>query len=142
MGLCLSTMGNSDLVSGIGGLDAVKGASFDQAVIESKLWENMRNFMKAYTINKELTALDVVKQVGYGGTFITHPHTAKHFKKELIFRDTSFDHWESTRSAAMVPEAKEIARKLLAEHTVPGFDAEVISKGNDMIARFEKSGHA
>jgi trimethylamine--corrinoid protein Co-methyltransferase len=142
MGLCLSTMGNSDLVSGIGGLDAVKGASFDQAVIEAKLWENIRQFMRSYVISKELTALDTVKQVGYGGTFITNPHTAKHFKKELIFKDSSFAHWEATRSSAMVPEARQIAKKLLAEHRVEGFDKDVLSGGNEIIARFEKTGRA
>lgn len=138
MGLCLSTMGNSDLVSGIGGLDAVKGASFDQAVIESALWENVRHFMKRYTVSKETIALDVVKKVGHGGTFITHPHTAKNFKSELIFKDPTFAKWEATLSRAMVPEAKEIARKLLAEHRVPAIDKEIISKGDAAIAQFER----
>ncbi len=139
-GLALSTMGNSDLVSGIGGLDAVKGASFDQAVIESKLWESMRSFMRPYTISRENIALDVVKQVGYGGTFITHPHTARHFKSELIFKDPELAKWEVNKSTAMVPEAKEIARRILAEHRPPAIDRDVVTKGDGIIARFEGTG--
>mgnify|MGYP001067800117 CR=1 FL=1 len=139
MGLALSTMGNSDLVSGIGGLDAVKGASFDQAVIESKLWESFRQFMRGYTISKETIALDVVKKVGHGNTFISHPHTAKHFKSELIFKDPTLAKWEVNRSTAMVPEAKEIARKLLAEHRPPAVDKDIVSMGDEVIARFEKT---
>ncbi len=140
MGLCLSTMGNSDLVSGIGGLDAVKGASFDQAVIESALWESVRHFMRKYTVSKETIALDVVKQVGYGNTFISHPHTARNFKSELIFKDHTHAAWEATMSRAMVPEAKEIARRLLSEHRVPAIDNDVVSKGDAIIAQFERSG--
>lgn len=139
MGLCLSTMGNSDLVSGIGGLDAVKGASFDQAVIESALWESVRHFMKRYTVSKETIALDVVRQVGHGNTFITHPHTARNFKSELIFKDQTYAKWESTMSRSMVPEAKEIARKLLAEHSVPAIDKDIVSEGDAIIAQFERS---
>lgn len=140
-GLTLSTLGNSDLVSGIGGLDAVKGASFDQAVIESKLWESVRDFMRPYTIDEENIALDVVKQVGYAGTFISHPHTARHFRKELIFKDPSLSMWEVNRSTAMVPEAKEIARKILAEHRPPQIDGDIVSKGDEVIASFEKGVH-
>ncbi len=140
-GLALSTMGNSDLVSGIGGLDAVKGASFDQAVIESKLWESVRTFMRSYTISRETIALDVVKQVGHGNTFISHPHTAKHFKSELIFKDPSLARWEVNKSTSMVPEAKEIARKLLAEHRPPTIDKAIVSKGDEVIAMFEKAAH-
>jgi trimethylamine--corrinoid protein Co-methyltransferase len=138
MGLCLSTMGNSDLVSGIGGLDAVKGASFDQAVIEAKLWEGVRHFMKTYTVSKETIALDVVRQVGYGNTFITHPHTARNFKSELIFKDQTFSKWEATMSRAMVPEARDIAKKLLAEHRPPEIAKDVVERGNEVIARFER----
>lgn len=140
-GLSLSTMGNTDLVSGIGGLDAVKGASFDQAVIESKIWESVRWFMKNYTISKETIALDVVKQVGYGNTFITHPHTARNFKSELIFKDPSLAKWEVNKSTAMVPEAKEIARKLLAEHRPPAIEKDVVARGDEVIARFERAAH-
>jgi trimethylamine--corrinoid protein Co-methyltransferase len=140
-GLALSTMGNSDLVSGIGGLDAVKGASFDQAVIESKLWKSVRTFMRSYTISREMIALDVVKQVGHGNTFISHPHTAKHFRSELIFKDPSLARWEVNKSTSMVPEAKEIARKLLAEHRPPTIDKAIVSKGDEVIALFEKTAH-
>ena len=138
-GLALSTMGNSDLVSGIGGLDAVKGASFDQAVIESKLWESYRTFMRGYTISREMIALDVVKQVGHGGTFITHPHTAKHFRSELVFKDPSLAGWEVNRSTSMVPEAKAIARRLLAEHMPPKMDEGIVREGDAAIAQFEKA---
>lgn len=139
MGLCLSTMGNSDLVSGIGGLDAVKGASFDQAVIESTLWESVRHYMRRYTVSKETIALDVVNEVGHGNTFITHPHTARTFKSELIFKDQTFAKWEATMSRTMVPEAKEIARRLLAEHTVPAIERDIVAKGDAIIGQFERS---
>jgi len=139
MGICLSTMGNTDLISGIGGLDAVKGASFDQAVIEAKLWESMRLFMKQFQVTKDTIALDVVKQVGHGNSFIAHPHTARNFRNELVFRDMTWAKWEKTMSDEMVPEARDIARKLLKEHTVPGIDAQVVARGNEIMAEYEKN---
>ena len=138
MGLALSTLGNTDLVSGIGGLDAVKGASFDQAVIDSKLWEQVRGFMRDHVIDESSIALDVVRQVGHGNTFITHPHTAKHFKNELTFKNTAMDKWEATMSDSMVDDARSIARTLLSEHRVPAYDSEIICRGDTLISEYEK----
>ncbi|HIH01080.1 TPA: hypothetical protein HA259_03210 [Thermoplasmata archaeon] len=139
MGVALSSMANSDLVSGIGGIDAVKGASFEQAVIESYIWDNVCGFMREFEISEETIALDVVRQVGHGNTFLSHVHTARNFKKELFFFDEMKKDWERTYSDAMVPQAREIAKRLLAEHQVPGIDAEVKREGDRIIAEYEKA---
>jgi trimethylamine--corrinoid protein Co-methyltransferase len=138
MGVALSSMANSDLISGIGGIDAVKGASFEQAVIESYIWENVRGFMRNFEISEETIALDVVRQVGHGNSFLTHVHTARNFKKELFFFDEMKKDWERTYSDAMVPQAKEIAKSLLKSHKVPAIDADVKREGDRVIAEYEK----
>jgi len=140
MGVALSTMGNSDLVSGIGGIDAVKGVSYEQAVIESRIWENFRGFMRPFKFDESTIALDVVKQVGHGNTFLSHPHTARNFRKELFFRDEKILEWEKTYSDEMVPEAREIAKGILREHEVPKLDGAVLVAGNGLIAEYEKNG--
>ena len=139
IGVALSTMGNSDLVSGIGGIDAVKGVSFEQAVIESKIWENFKGFMRDFIVSPETIALDVVRQVGHGNTFLTHPHTAKNFRKELFFRDQKTLPWEATLSDRMVPEAKDLARQILKEHSVQPMDSEIVSRGDKIIQEHEKA---
>ena len=138
LGITLSTMTNTDLVSGIGGIDAVKGVAFEQAVIEANIWRNVRPYMRDVTISEETIALDVVKEVGHGNTFLTHPHTARSFKKELHFFDEKVLAWEATMSDAMVPEAKAVAKAILKEHRVPGLDADVVRAGNGIIAAYEK----
>ncbi|UCE81274.1 MAG: trimethylamine methyltransferase family protein [Methanobacteriota archaeon] len=138
LGITLSTMTNTDLVSGIGGIDAVKGVAFDQAVIEASVWRNVRAYMRDVTISEETIALDVVKEVGHGNTFLTHPHTARNFKKELFFFDEKTLGWEATLSDSMVPEARAIAKSILKEHTVPALDDEIVRSGNEIIERYEK----
>jgi len=80
-----------------------------------------------------------VKEVGHGNTFLTHPHTAKNFKKELFFRDKKKMEWEATLSTKMVPEAKEIAKKLLREHEVDPIDKDIVKQGDQILKEYEKS---
>jgi trimethylamine--corrinoid protein Co-methyltransferase len=138
-GVALTTMSGTDLAGGMGGLDAVKGASLEQMVIDSTIWDNLRAFMKKVVFDEQTAALDVVKAVGHGNTFLTHPHTLRNFKKELNFWDPKKLEWEATYSDRMVPEAKRIAKQLLKEHRVPAFDKSVLKQGDELIKNFEKT---
>lgn len=140
MSVALTTLSGTDLAGGMGGLDAVKGASLEQMVIDANLWENVRPFMKRFSFDEEAAALDVISAVGHGNTFLSHPHTSRHFRKELHFWDESKLAWEKTLSDAMVPEAKEVAYKLLREHKVPAMDASVVRQGDQIIKEYERKG--
>lgn len=138
MGVSLSTMSGTDLQSGIGGLDAVKGAALEQEVIESYLWENVKKFMTPVRIDKETCALDVIRAVGHGNTFLSHVHTARNFRKEIIQRDPEKGRFEATLSDKMVPEAKKIAEKILTEHKPVPLDPDIVKKGDEIIKNWEK----
>ncbi|MDH4122852.1 MAG: trimethylamine methyltransferase family protein [Thermoplasmata archaeon] len=136
--LTLCSMGGTDLSAGAASIDVAKGASLEQLVIDAYLWENWRPFMRKFVIDDTSFAFDVVKQVGHGNSFMTHPHTAKNFKKELYFRDKKKLAWEETLSSKSVPEAKAIAKKILVEHNVAiPLDAGLLDKGARIIADFE-----
>jgi len=138
-GVVLTTMSGTDLAGGIGGLDAVKGAALEQAVIDAHMWENLRAYMRKFAVTKETAALDVVRAVGHGNTFLTHPHTLRNFRKELHTWDPAKLGFEATLSDKMVPEAKRIAKKLLKEHTVEPLDASIMRDGDKLICDCEKA---
>ena len=138
-GVVLTTMSGTDMAGGMGGLDAVKGGSLEQMVIDAAMWENLRVYMRKFIFNEETSALDVVKAVGHGNTFLTHPHTLKNFKKALNFWDPKKLEVEATLSSKMVPEAKRTAKQLLKEHQVPPIDKTALKQGDQLIRDFEKS---
>jgi len=140
MGISLSTMSGTDMMSGTGGLNACKGGALEQEVIESYIWENVRKIMTPFLINEERAALDVIKAVGHGNTFLQSMHTVKNFRTEIVLRDAERGKiYESTNSSAMVPKAKEIALKILKEHKATPLDASIVKKGDDIIKAVEKA---
>lgn len=134
----LTAFSGSDLSQGMGSFESAKGASLEQMVIDAYLWDNYRLFMNKFTINEATSAVDVIKSVGHGNTFLTNPHTMKNFKNELHFRNKKTVEWEGTMSKTMVPEAKEIAKKLLKEHAVKPIDESIIKQGNDLIKMYTR----
>jgi len=136
-GVLLNTMSGTDCMSGAGSLDHAKGASLEQVVIDSAVWEDIRTYMHRFPVSKETIALDVVEAVGHAGTFLKHMHTVRNFRSETFIRDTSRRSWQATMSTKMALEAREVARKVLREHEVPQLPADVLRKGSELVKGYE-----
>jgi trimethylamine--corrinoid protein Co-methyltransferase len=138
LGTIVGNFVGSDLCSGAGSLDSAKGAALEQVVIDSYFWEDVVHFIRKFDVTKETIALDVIKSVGHGNTFLRSPHTVRNFRKEIVIRDPKTQAWQATRSTKMVPEAKATAKKVLAEHQVPKLDPAVLKKGEELLVDYEK----
>jgi trimethylamine--corrinoid protein Co-methyltransferase len=137
-GVMLSVMAGTDLSAGMGGLDHAKGGSYEMLVLDAAIWEDVRAFMRDMAVNEETIALDVVRAVGHGNTFLRHPHTVRMFKQELFFRDRAKLGWQATLSSRMIPEARGIAKKILKDHQVRRLDKDVLREGDALIKAYEK----
>jgi trimethylamine:corrinoid methyltransferase-like protein len=80
-----------------------------------------------------------MKAVGHGGTFLTSPHTGKNFRKELYIVDSTKRGLHSIPPSKVAEEAREVVRKTLREHTVPGLDRDIVRRGDEIVKKFEKS---
>ena len=138
LSVMLNTFTGTDSMSGAGSLDHAKGASFEQVVMDSYMWEDIRTYMHKFPVTKETIALDVTEAVGHGGTFLKHPHTARSFRSETFPRDKSRRHWQATLSTAMASEAREVAKSVLREHKVPPLAPEVLMKGGELVRGYEQ----
>ena len=134
----LGVFSGSDLISGIGGFDSAKGCSMEQMVLDSIVWEDFRAFLRDFTIDDKTTALDVMREVGHGNSFLSHAHTGRTFRKELHFWDKKNRPFEATLSDNMLPEAREIAKKLLKEHEVPKLERDVFRRGEAILEEHDR----
>jgi trimethylamine--corrinoid protein Co-methyltransferase len=138
-GCMASTFGAGDLVPGVGSLDNAKGCSLAQMVIDSVIWDNFRAFARTFSITEETIALDVVREVGHGNSFLGHQHTARKFRDELFFWDDEKLAMESTHTDRMIPKCSEIAKDILGVHTVEALDRSIVSEGEAMLKNYAKS---
>jgi trimethylamine--corrinoid protein Co-methyltransferase len=135
----LATMNGTDICSGIGGLDADAGCSAEQIVIDATIWEEVRAFMRVFDISEGAAALDVMRQVGQGGNFLTHPHTAKNFRAQLHFHDKAKNVYAATMSTKMREDAHKIVERILKEHEVPRLDKDIVKEGDEIVREYAKN---
>jgi trimethylamine--corrinoid protein Co-methyltransferase len=72
-------------------------------------------------VAQETLALEVIKRVGYSGSYIAEMETSKLYRKESfmpkLFSQEPYETWENEGSKLAIDRAREKAISILAKHT-------------------------
>jgi len=71
------------IIHGAGIIDSHTAMSYEQFVVDLEIIGMIARFIKGVQIDEDSLALDVIKQVGAGGEFLTNPHTLRHCRDGL-----------------------------------------------------------
>jgi len=94
--------------------------SYEQLVIDDAIAGYIRRMLEGFEVNEDTLAFHVIKEVGIGGNFLSHPYTASHFRREFYLPDIverlPWAEWEAQEVQGMEAKAREKALRILAEH--------------------------
>lgn len=110
--------------TGIGTLGQVDVAGITyspvQLVIDNEIVGYIRRIFQGFEVTGETLALGVINEVGPGGNFLTHPHTAENFRREFHLSDIverlPWNAWQAEEPKGIEARAAEKARKIIAQH--------------------------
>lgn len=98
------------------------GITFDfaQFIMDNEMYKMIRKVIAGIDVTDYNMAIDVIKEIGPGGEFVTHQHTFDNFKKEqsqsrLIDR-TMRDTWLANGGKDFTERAYEQANHILQTH--------------------------
>ncbi len=113
-----------------GMLEDMSTIAYEQFVIDNELLGMAMHAVRGIEVNDDTLALDVINQVGPGGHYLMEEHTMRYMRTELYYPSAVFDRqgremWEETGGTDAWTRAKEIARRILAEHQPEPLDPQV-----------------
>lgn len=117
----------------IGGLiDALKTFDFAKAVIDDEMALMMKRMKRGISFNDEDLALDLIKEIGPGGSFITAKHTINRMKTEAVMtkiadRDARTI-WEKKGATDTQARAMKKVKDVMAANTTPLIPPELDEK--------------
>ncbi len=122
-------LAGADMLNMGGLLDALKVFDFAKAVIDNEIALMLKRVKRGIEFNEENLALDVIAEIGPGGSFMVHKHTMKRMKTTALFpiladRD-SRDKWESKGAFDTQARAKQQVREILQRDNTAVFPPEV-----------------
>ena len=104
-----------------GMLEDMSTIAYEQFVIDNDLLGMAMRAVRGIEVNDVTLALDAIDRVGPGGHYLMDEHTLRHMRTEHYYPSAVFDRqgremWEQAGGTDAWTRAKEIARRILAEH--------------------------
>ncbi|MFC2031331.1 trimethylamine methyltransferase family protein, partial [Chloroflexota bacterium] len=117
MGLLLNALSGLTLTQCLGTLASGMYGAPEMLLICDELVHMVKRVVGGILVNDETLALDVIEEVGAAGEFLSHPHTARLFRRELffpaLFRRQSIEQWLENGALPIVDVAHEQVLDLL-----------------------------
>ena len=137
----IPALAGANLIYGVGMLDSALTWDYASAYLQNEFIDMVLKVVNGIQITEETLAMDVIRDVGPAGEFITHEHTYNNFKKlsspKMMNRDNR-ENWEAAGS----PDIAEIAfdkSKDILENYKPEPRSEKVQKELDSIyAEYEQ----
>lgn len=119
MGFLTHTAAGVNVIWGIGQMEAQLSLSLIQAVLDNEMLTMVRHFLRGFKIDAEHLALDVIREIGFKGDFLSHDHTLDHYREELSTSDLANRNrrgsWEQEGGKTVEQRAEEKVKRLLSE---------------------------
>ncbi len=136
--MAVSTL--SDMLLGAGLLHGSRILSFEELIMDSEIWSILESTFKGIVVDAETLALDAIRAVGPGGTYLSQRHTRKHMRERwqpsLIDR-RPYNVWEEKKDGAR-DWAKAKAQQILHDHYPQPLDTALDKELKQIIAKVEQ----
>ncbi len=137
-----AALAGANMIYGLGMVELGMTMDFGLLVADNEFVRMIRRMLDGVPINDETLAVDVIREVGIGGEFLTHQHTFDHFKANqsqslLIDRNTR-GVWMDAGGKDMHTRCNEYAREILASHRPEPLTDGVAQTLRDIIKEAEK----
>ena len=133
MSMLMMGMAGMNLCQSLGTMSWGQYGAPEMTVLCDEMVSMIRRVLTGIAFDDDRLALDVIREVGPGGSFLQHDHTVAHFRKELffpkLFRRQSMEEWQAKGSRMMHDVAHERVEEILRTAgpvpLPPGVDAEI-----------------
>lgn len=116
----ISALAGSSVIFGAGSLESGLTYDFAKFVMDMENAERILKVVKGVDVNDLTLAVDIIKEIGPAGEFMTHTHTYEHMRKmsqSKIFDRRSRETWEQvSRGKDIVELAYAEAERILETH--------------------------
>jgi trimethylamine--corrinoid protein Co-methyltransferase len=118
------------------------GINLEKIVLDNELVGYVKRVMQGIEVSEETLAVDVIDEVGPGGSYLAHPHTRKWFRKEqyfpTVFDRRKYEDWARRGRKDAVQRAHERVEEILKTHWPEPLDPDIRKRIEEYVKSVEK----
>ncbi|WP_413862839.1 trimethylamine methyltransferase family protein, partial [Desulfobacula sp.] len=134
-------LSGANMVFGAGGLET--GLTFDYAklIMDHECITNIHKLISGVKVDQESMALNLIDEIGPGGSYLTHDHTFQHTRSQsqaVVFDRKTRAQWlQSSNGKNLTEMAYEKARQIIENHKPVGLRPGAKKTIKDLLEEFE-----
>jgi len=137
----LAALGGTNLIHDCGYLAGGSIGSMEMAVVCNEIVGMISRIVRGVDVDEETLAVDVIKNVGPGGHYMSQKHTLDHVRE--LYMPTLFDResevtWTKAGSKDVRDMARMKAKQILREHTPTPLPRDVQLRLKEIVKEAEK----
>jgi len=122
-------LAGADMLNMGGLLDALKAFDFAKTIIDDEIAQMLKRVKRGFEFSEENLGLDVIGEIGPGGTYMMHDHTVEWMRRTALLpkiaeRDTRAL-WEQASSLDAQARAMDALRQILGRKNQAVFSPEI-----------------
>jgi len=129
--LMTALLHGANIVHDVGFMDAGLQGSLQLQVMANDTIGFLRAATKGVKVDDETLALDVIDEQGPTGSYLSHPHTLKHYKEPFyskLFDKGSYALWEKKGKLTMEQKAADVVDDILENYSVDPLSEDIQKK--------------
>jgi trimethylamine--corrinoid protein Co-methyltransferase len=134
-------MAGTNLIHHVGCLDGGLTGSLASLVMCDEIIGMVKQIGKGIEVTDETLALDLFKEVGPGGEFLSHEHTFDHFRdwfQPTIIDRSNFETWTERGSKTYQDRLEPEVDRILETHQPEPLDENLIQEMKKIISLADK----
>ena len=137
-----SVMSCADMMNGAGLLNGSKILSYPHMVMETEIYGIVKRLAAGIEVDDETLALDLIKSVGPGGTYLAEKHTRRHMKeiwRPKVWDRAPYDQWLREGRQGALEKATAVADEILDTHQPQPLPEGVQRELRAIVARADRA---
>jgi trimethylamine--corrinoid protein Co-methyltransferase len=110
-------------------LEGYMVASYEKFVLDDEICGMCKRIKRGDRPDEDRLAFDLIRQVGPGGEYLTHPHTFENFRKEvygaILEEKDTFANWHKKGSHSIDQRANRKWKEILAAYQEPQLPSDI-----------------
>ena len=130
-----------EVVNGLGVPDGSTLLSYEQLLLDHEIARMTVIIYKGFEVSEDTLAVDLIKKVGIGGSYLSQMHTMKHVKDFMIpmlWNSDPYDMWVKKGSKDPMVCAREKVDEILKTHRPVRLDRGVSENLDSIVKEFSK----
>lgn len=122
-------------------LDSGMVLDYGKMILDDEINHNIKRIIKGVQVTEESLSVDLIKEVGHTGNYLTHSSTLNHFSELIqprLMNRENYDNWSTKGRTDVHERARERARELLENHQPKPISEQAQKEIHEIIRETEK----